>query len=469
MAHVAYISRGLSSHLNGSYGLCHQVAKLGHRVTYLCHDAAIRDRVEAQGFEFLHLGQDEAIAVRARGGPMPAVWNVIALLRWLREKRKRRLESIRNEEVEKTLTQMKADLVIADMECHFAIMAAVQAGYPVILASILLNLYRQPDVPPLSSTLIPDGTREGLNKISRAWRAVQIETIKRRLTRWFTRSGLIELIRPVRYSTISYSDLRAVARAKGFSVSEQTSWRHFLPPFMYTKLPLVYLFPWELELPHRARPNVTYIGSTVSEERAETQASDETLALWRKFQRDRQRASVPRPLVYCSMGSFVTANIGFLKRVVTVFEERPDWDLIVGLGGKASADDFGKLPENVTLLGWAPQMQILKLADAMITHCGPSAILECVHYGVPMVAYSTQYFDQNGNAARVAFHGLGVAGDIASDSPARIAELIQLALTDDAIRSRVEDLRTRTRAGVDVDVLGELLDRHLKRTESQAG
>jgi UDP:flavonoid glycosyltransferase YjiC (YdhE family) len=60
-----------------------------------------------------------------------------------------------------------------------------------------------------------------------------------------------------------------------------------------------------------------------------------------------------------------------------------------------------------------------------------------------MVVYSTRYVDQDGCAARVGFHGLGVVGDKDADGPEEIEANIQRALADVEIRSNVRAMQQR--------------------------
>jgi UDP:flavonoid glycosyltransferase YjiC (YdhE family) len=115
----------------------------------------------------------------------------------------------------------------------------------------------------------------------------------------------------------------------------------------------------------------------------------------------------------------------------------PEWTLVLGLGRKAAAKDLGTVPENVFLLDWAPQIEILQQADAAITHGGSSTINECVRFAVPMVVYSTGHVDQPGNTARVAYHGLGLAADRRRDGPGAIARNVERVLHDEAMRGKL--------------------------------
>ena len=148
-----------------------------------------------------------------------------------------------------------------------------------------------------------------------------------------------------------------------------------------------------------------------------------------------------RPLIYCSLGSYWSADSAFLRRVLAVFQHRTDWDLVLGLGGKLDVEQLAPVPANALLLRWAPQLEVLKLADCAITHGGIATINECIAHGVPMVVYSTRHVDQDGCAVRVAYHGLGVRADKDHDGPGEIERNVERVLDDPLMRSQVAKMR----------------------------
>jgi len=155
---------------------------------------------------------------------------------------------------------------------------------------------------------------------------------------------------------------------------------------------------------------------------------------------ERCRADPGRRLVYCSLGSYWAADTGLLRRIVEVFTRHPEWELVVGLGGRADPSTLGPVPDNVLVLAWAPQVEILASADAAIVHGGSAGLNECIVSGVPMLVCSTGHLDQNGVAARVGYHGIGRACDGADVGSDRIESLLHEVLTDPGIAARVSDL-----------------------------
>ena len=79
----------------------------------------------------------------------------------------------------------------------------------------------------------------------------------------------------------------------------------------------------------------------------------------------------------------------------------------ISLGGGLDPASLGKLRSNPLVVRYAPQLEIVKRAAAVITHAGLNTTLESLAEGVPLVCLPLGN-DQPGVAARVAAHGAGI-------------------------------------------------------------
>ena len=134
-------------------------------------------------------------------------------------------------------------------------------------------------------------------------------------------------------------------------------------------------------------------------------------------------------IIYCSVSSVSQTDLAFIKKVVNAVKGRDEFELFLSLGNKSNAEDFGSTPSNVYLATWLPQLYLLRQSDLSINHGGIHTILECIHYQVPMLIYSGKRSDQNGCAARVWYHGLGLIGDRNLDTSGDIHTKIRQMLT----------------------------------------
>ncbi len=81
------------------------------------------------------------------------------------------------------------------------------------------------------------------------------------------------------------------------------------------------------------------------------------------------------------------------------------------------------------VVSYAPQLQLLKRAAAVITHAGLNTVLESLAEGVPLVAVP-QGNDQPGVAARVAAQGAGIVVARRKLNMSRLRNATRSVLTD---------------------------------------
>lgn len=74
----------------------------------------------------------------------------------------------------------------------------------------------------------------------------------------------------------------------------------------------------------------------------------------------------------------------------------------------------------------------------MITHGGFNTVKECIFFGVPMVVFPLSGYDWTGDAARVAYHGLGVRGSWKKLNPNHMEKLILLVANNPFYRLQVK-------------------------------
>jgi len=209
-----------------------------------------------------------------------------------------------------------------------------------------------------------------------------------------------------------------------------------LPPlYNFTKLPTVTMTMSELEFPHKLAKNMIYLGPMVHENRIIGKEFDSEMKnLETIFD---QKIKRNKKLIYCSVGSLAQGYLPFLKNVIAAVKNETDWIMILSIGPKMNIDTFKSTPENVHIFNWVPQLKVIKESDCAIVSCGLNTIHECLHFKVPMLFYSGHYTDQNGNAARMAYHGLGIRGNIHTDTSEQINHNLKRIFEDDSFKKTV--------------------------------
>ena len=396
MARILYLTSGLTSMVYAATELGARLRSRGHEVVYASPEDC-QTPVAAAGFEFRLLDRDRDYKHR------------FAMAHSTEDRKQARQQSLENREVEELVAAVDPDLLLIDMELHFPLIVTRTLGIPTLIPIVWYSIFFSTGNPPLHTDLTPDRSF----RVMMAWLQLWTNKIRRLLAERARRYLSRSVPEPVTYKTRSRSDLAELARTRGFSLRRHTTVFQWLRPFTWTDIDVMSYNPAEMEFSKISHSRLHHVGPMVNTGSAEPGLAED----WTDFA---TRRDSTRPLIYCSLGSFWDIDRVFLDNVIEVFRRRPDWDLVLGLGSKAEPDSFDDIPDNVLLLSWAPQFDVLKHSAAAITHGGISTINECIWNGVPMVGYSTGRVDQDGCVARMVHQGLGIAGDRSSDGPEQI-------------------------------------------------
>jgi zeaxanthin glucosyltransferase len=144
--------------------------------------------------------------------------------------------------------------------------------------------------------------------------------------------------------------------------------------------------------------------------------------------RAKSRAVVAFPWDRLDARLLIYASLGTLNRHQHVYRAIAEsccglnTQLVLSFGGGENPPEFASLPGLPIVVGYAPQLELLKRASLTITHGGLNTALESLAAGVPMVATPIN-FDQFGVAARIRWTGTGEfvkASGLASEELRRV-------------------------------------------------
>ncbi len=421
MAHIVCITGGLTGIFNASIALVKQLEQAGHRVTY-ASPKDWSDLTTQYNIPFVQLE------------PWVFDWKEPPLSRWqkfrqLGERRHQAIKALGVENFAETMKELNPDILLIDMEMHPHIMTAVVNDLPVALLCQFLSILKRANLPPIHTDIIPGEGWRG------QWFGIEWTWFRYGWTKWreyqrerWQRMGLDRI-----------SVLRCYAKKIGYPFREKFEFKQSLIPYPHNDLPILCFNGLELDFPHVRHPSMHYIGPMVDENRHESKVEPSTYkTLEQIFQKCRLTGS---SLIYCGCSSFIRANKRFLQQIVDAVSSCPQWNLVLGLGSQLDLNELGSFPSNVYAFSWAPQVQILKHADCAIINAGINTINECIYFSVPMLVYSLQVYDQNGDSARIAYHQLGIVGDIQQDNPAQIRNHIQTLLTDQSYQTQLNSMR----------------------------
>ena len=125
-------------------------------------------------------------------------------------------------------------------------------------------------------------------------------------------------------------------------------------------------------------------------------------------------------IIYCTLGTVVGQEkwtlVGkkdgdmvtdFYQQVIQCFGDRSDYRFILSIGPNRKMEDLPDLPGNFFVSHFVPQLVVLNMVDAFITHCGNNGVHEAFFFGCPMLCVPV-FGDQHPNAAMIEEMGAGV-------------------------------------------------------------
>ncbi|XVV01184.1 nucleotide disphospho-sugar-binding domain-containing protein [Actinosynnema sp. CA-248983] len=132
-----------------------------------------------------------------------------------------------------------------------------------------------------------------------------------------------------------------------------------------------------------------------------------------------------QPLVYLTLGTaFGHAEV--LRNAIAGLAALEGTRALVAAGPTVEVSALGDVPDNVTLLPWVPQADLLPHTDLVVHHGGSGTTLGSFSAGVPQLVLP-QGADQFTNAAAIVEHGLG-------------AQLLGDDVTAEAVTAHARDL-----------------------------
>jgi MGT family glycosyltransferase len=215
------------------------------------------------------------------------------------------------------------------------------------------------------------------------------------------------------------------------------------PEFMHESPYLnLYAYPAEADY-ERAQT----LGSTWHRLDSTIRASDSTWDL------PTQLAERPGSLIYLSLGSLGSADVGLMQRLVDLLATT-DHRVIVSKGPLAAEIN---LADNMTGEAFLPQPAILPQVDLVITHGGNNTVVECFHNGKPMIVLPL-FWDQVDNAQRVDETRFGVRLPAYDFRDEQLTGAIDRLLADQPLRDRMAGISRRMQSEKGTAKAAELIE-----------
>ncbi|MEM9546190.1 MAG: glycosyltransferase [Bacteroidota bacterium] len=444
MAKILIVTSGLTGIFNAVKQLVSILEEGGHVVT----SASPRQDIDVKDLGFSHivlnpLSQSPIVRI-----PLDKHKKGISTLLYkhlIRGKRRSQaLEVIEPLDFLPLVQSLSPDMILIDIEMHEYIFQAHSTGIPVVLLNQFFSVWTSASLPDIQSNTVPGigftGSKPGLwlsfvrLLAKRNYRAARMSLLSGGVSR-------IEILHQL---------------AKKFDFPRDAIGYNLWPgPIVYNKLKVLNMTLEALEWPHAKRPMMRYIGPMVNLDRNDPKAqttNDYTLeAVFEKAEQSGAK------IVYCAVGTMKTGKSDFLKNLVEGMGALSSWILVLSVGKHIDEAAYRGDRTNVFTFSHVPQLEVLSKASVAIVHGGIHTIHECLLLKVPMLIYSGKKADQNGNAARLVYHGLAHHGDRHTDTKKDIIRKIERLAQDQKIKDAMDELCTELKHRSGEDVVKEIL------------
>jgi len=151
-------------------------------------------------------------------------------------------------------------------------------------------------------------------------------------------------------------------------------------------------------------------------------------------------------VIYCSFGTVPPDDRqlvrDYLRKLIDATASMP---VSLLLSTTLIAPEDPMLPPHAFALPEVPQLEVLGYTDVFVTHGGINSVKEAIDQQVPMLVYPVEpHIDQPGNARRVAYHGLGLTGELAVDGVEQIKEKITRLLREPGFKEKLKVLKKQS-------------------------
>jgi zeaxanthin glucosyltransferase len=388
VTHIGLLCPSASGHLNPMTTLGHELHRRGHRVT-LISTVDAQSKTLAAGLEFRAISETELpLGATEKALAKLGQLSGFAAFRYTVELFKQLTNSLLKD-APSAIQSAKVEFLLIDQTSFGGSTVAQSLDLPFISVCCALMINQDPNAPPFTT---------GWQYYSTWWARLRNQTAYRLINR--SAQPIIKLL----------EDCRA-------------QWR--LPPFVdpedgFSQLAQLCQQPSEFEFPRQSLSSCFHFTGPYSnpDSREATPFPFEKLT--------------GQPLIYASLGTVQNRLLGTFQTIAEACQNL-NVQLVLSLGGGNNPDSLPILPGSPLVVGYAPQLDLLRKATLTITHAGMNTTLESLSNGVPMVAIPIAN-DQPGVAARIAWTGTGEVVSLKKMTVPKLRHAIEQVLQHDSYR-----------------------------------
>ena len=438
-----YHGRG---HFHAVFHLARVLQQYQYRVVVAGHEF-FREDVTDQGFEFYGL---KTVPFALEFEPWVNKMEKRKNIFWhsLKDRWTGRLYKLRERELDDMITSVKPGHLLIDawQSTDFVVLFRIlqQRSIRTCFIQTMCSTRIEKGIPPLNSLVAP----------------ADAEGIRKRARRHFSKNLLLAIRQNLLYLGKSNAHILR-RRMKLNRIPERFQLKDALFAPAIENVDELVLAPREFDfIPERLCNHRHYIGFMPSLNRMEKS----TPAFRARFKKLTESGGGNMVLIYCSFGSVSYENdgafISFLEKLGTVIRQN-NWSCVVSYKRSGIPDTQPSENERMLFFDEVPQLEVLQKTSVFITHGGLNSVKESIYHLVPMLVYPvSDDVDHMGNAARVVYRGLGLSGNIITETPEMICEKIQALISEPRFRKNLSDFKA-----IDLSYLPERIPEILEKAK----
>lgn len=412
MSHFGVLSYKGNGHLNPLITLSLELVARGHSVTFF-HDAELEDRIRSHGLGFcLVASSSEGNGENTRASRRQKPSSAIPLLRY---------------RIRRTVTDMERFLretpqAVARAGVDALIIDELALAGPTVAEMLRLPYFViSTSVPHNFGWSAPRRMTRPQSLFTRAQKALLEVSVVRmrgpvrhRLDQFRRRAGLGP-IRQLKQVFPELAHITQLPQCMDFPRSELPATFHYTGPFVDEAARLSIEFPWD--------------------------------------QLDGRR------LIYASLGTTLKSDPAIFRRIAEACDGL-DVQLVIALGGRRDPEMFRDMHGRPLIVKEAPQLELLKRAEIVITHAGSNTVFETLLQGKPMIAIP-KTFDQPAIAARLACLGAAIVLRPDRSSVQEIRSALSTLLRNPRYRDAATELQMKIRSARGLERAADLIEQAL--------
>ncbi|MGB6193564.1 MAG: glycosyltransferase [Terracidiphilus sp.] len=410
MSHFGVLSYRGTGHVNPLITLSRELVARGHKVTFF-HDAELEARIHANGLGFVAIaapGDGFGGNVRASKPSSP-----VGVLRYRIRRTINDMERFLRE-TPQTVVRAGVDALIIDELALAGPTIAEMLRLPYFVISVSVPHYFGWSAP---SRIMPP--RSFLTRVQSALLEISVVRmrgpVRRRMDRFRQQVGLGP-IRKIRNTFPEIAHITQLPQCLDFPRSGLPSTFHYAGPFVDEAARLPVKFPW-----------------------------------------DRLDG---RPLIYASLGTTLKSEPAIFHLIAQA-SDGLGMQLVISLGDRRDPNEFQGMPGKPLIVKEAPQLELLKRAEVVITHAGPNTVFETLMQGKPMIAIP-KALDQPAIAARLAWLGAAIILRPGKFSSTVMRAALLSLLHDPSYRNAAQDIQARILAARGLERAADLIEQGLE-------